>query len=62
MPTNRVNVALPFSKITIEQPRQEIAELAAVVAELTAAVEGLAAGTDISQLRTRAEALAVRLR
>jgi len=32
VPTSRVNVALPFSKITIEEPAKEFTELAAIVA------------------------------
>jgi hypothetical protein len=62
MPTNRVNLALPFSKITIEEPAKELAELAAIVAELAAAVDVVVAEPDATQLRERAQALAVRLR
>ena len=41
-PTNRVNVAFgPFSKIEIQEPSKEFAELAAIVAELAAIIEGL---------------------
>jgi len=36
IPTNKVTVALPFSKITIEEPGRELAELTAIVAELAA--------------------------
>jgi hypothetical protein len=32
VPKSRVNVALPFSKITIEEPAKEFTELAAIVA------------------------------
>ena len=42
IPTNKVTVALPFSKITIEEPDRELAELAAIVAELAALVEAAA--------------------
>jgi hypothetical protein len=33
-PTNRVNVAFPFSTITLQEPSKELAELAALVADL----------------------------
>ena len=62
MPTNKVTVALPFSKITVEEPRQELIELAAVVAELAALVEAAAPGPEAAQLRLRAQALAARVR
>jgi hypothetical protein len=61
-PTNKVTVALPFSKITLEEPGKEIAELAAIVAELTAIVERVAEGPELTRLRDRAEALAARTR
>ena len=61
-PTNRVNVAFPFSKIAVQEPSKEFAELAAVVAELTAVIEGIAPGPEIKFLSERAQALAVRLR
>ena len=32
VPASRVNVALPFSKITIEEPAKEFTEMAAIVA------------------------------
>jgi len=62
MPTNRVTVALPFSKITVEEPVHELAELAAIVAELAAFVEAAAAEPEATQLRLRAQALAARVR
>ena len=61
-PTNKVTVALPFSKITLEEPGKEVAELAAIVAELTAIVEQVAEGPELARLRDRAEALAARTR
>lgn len=62
IPTNKVNVSLPFSKITVEEPRKELTELAAVVAELAAFVEAAVAEPEATELRRRAEALAARLR
>lgn len=61
-PMNKVTVALPFSKITLAEPGQELAELAAIVAELTAILEQVADGPEPARLRDRAEALAARVR
>jgi len=58
-PTNRVNVAFPFSKIVIEDSK-EFAELAAVVAELAVLIEEVVPGEAIKELRKRAQVLAVR--
>jgi hypothetical protein len=62
VPTNKVTVALPFSKITLEEPARELAEPATTVAELAAIIETTTAGPDATQLRTRAQALAARIR
>jgi hypothetical protein len=62
MPTNKVTVALPFSKITVADPDKELAELAAIVAELAALVEAAAPGPAVTQLRLSAQALAARVR
>jgi hypothetical protein len=66
VPTTRVNLALPFSKITVEEPGRELAELAAIVAALAAAVEQAGAQDapepDLPELRKRADALVTRLR
>jgi hypothetical protein len=59
-PTNRVNVALPFAKITVQEPSQEFGELATIVAELCAVVGKLAPDPALRQLRDRALALASR--
>jgi hypothetical protein len=62
-PTNRVNVAFgPFSKIEIQEPSKEFAELAALVADLVTIVEGLAPGPKAGKLRQQAQMLAARLR
>jgi len=62
IPTNKVTVALPFSKITVQEPGQELTELAAIVAELAALVTAAAAEPEATQLRLRAQALAARVR
>jgi hypothetical protein len=60
-PTNKVNVALPFGSIHIEESSKDLAELAAVVAELVVMVEGIAPGPKIGALREQAQAIAARV-
>jgi hypothetical protein len=60
-PTTRVNLALPFSKITVEEPGKDLAELASIVAALAAVMERTANDPFLPELRKRAEALAARL-
>ena len=59
-PTTRVNLALPFSKITVEEPGKDLAELASVVAALAAVMERAVDDPSLPELRKRAEALAAR--
>jgi hypothetical protein len=61
-PMNKVNVALPFSKITVEEPSKEFTELAAIVAALAAAMERVVTEPELIQLRERADVLAARSR
>ena len=61
-PTTRVNLALPFSKITVEEPGKDLAELASMVAALAAVMERTADDPFLPELHKRAEALAARLR
>ena len=60
-PLTKVNLALPFSKITVEEPGKDLAELASVVAALAAVMERTADDPFLPELRKRAEALAARL-
>lgn len=60
-PTTRVNLALPFSKITVEEPGKDLAELASIVAALAAVMERTADDPFLPELRKRAEAFAARL-
>jgi hypothetical protein len=62
VPTTRVNLALPFSKITVEEPGKDLAELASVVAALAAVMERTADGPFLPELHKRSGALAARLR
>ena len=61
-PTTRVNLALPFSKIAVEEPSRDTAELASIVAALAAVMERTADDPFLPELHKRAEALAARLR
>ena len=61
-PLTKVNLALPFSKITVEEPDGATAELASIVAALAAVMERAADDPFLPELRKRAEALAARLR
>ena len=61
-PTTRVNLALPFSKIMVEEPGKDLAELASIVAALAAVMERTVADPFLPELRKRAEAFAARLR
>jgi hypothetical protein len=61
-PLTKVNLALPFSKITVEEPGKDLAELASVVAALAAVMERTADDPFLPELRKRAEALVARLR
>jgi hypothetical protein len=61
-PLTKVNLALPFSKITVEEPGKDTAELASIVAALAAVMERTVDEPFLPELRQRAEALAARLR
>ncbi len=61
LPTTRVNFAFPFSKITVEEPGRDLAELASIVADLAAALERAVTDPAVAPVRERAEALAGRL-
>jgi hypothetical protein len=61
-PLTKVNLALPFSKITVEEPGKDLAELASVVAALAAVMERTADDPFLPEMRKRAEALSARLR
>ena len=61
-PLTKVNLALPFSKITVEEPGRDTAELASIVAALAAVLERTVDDPFLPELGKRAEALAARLR
>jgi len=60
-PTNRVNVALPFGNIHIEESSKDLAELAAIVVELVSIVDELTPGPRIKKVREQVQALAARV-
>ena len=60
-PLTKVNLALPFSKITVEEPGKDTAELAAIMAAMAAVMERTLDEPFLPELRKRAEALAARL-
>ncbi|HUI03440.1 MAG TPA: hypothetical protein VLZ77_07855 [Acidimicrobiales bacterium] len=60
-PTNRINVALPFSHLQVEETSKDLAELAQIVGELAALVADVAPASKAKALRARAEALTSRL-
>ena len=61
-PLTKVNLALPFSKISIEEPGKDLADLASIVAALAAVMERTVDEPFLPELRKRAEILAARLR
>jgi hypothetical protein len=61
-PTNRINVALPFSRIQTAEPSKELGELAEIVAELAAIVQRLAPEEHGKRLHEQAQRLAAQLR
>ena len=54
--STRVNIAFPFSKINVQQPSPQLAELAALVHDLIAAVEA-GTGAQLKELRQRSQEL-----
>ena len=60
-PLTKVNLALPFSKITVEEPDGVTGELASIVAALAAVMERTSDDPFLPELLKRAQALAARL-
>jgi hypothetical protein len=57
----RVNVALPFSKIEVQEPSNELIELAKLVSDLVEALADWVPAEVLADIRTRVEALLGRL-
>jgi len=60
--SRRVNIALPFSQIRTQEPSQEVADLADLVADLLAALGDVFGSEAFDELEARADALRQRLR
>ena len=61
-PSNRVNVALPFSQIKLDEPSRELAELAALVFDLVGTMAEWVPEDQLEELSARARVLRDRLR
>jgi hypothetical protein len=61
-PSNRVNIAFPFSEIKLEEPSKELAELAALVFDLVGTMAEWVPEDSLEDLRARALALRDALR
>ena len=60
--TTRVNVAFPFSSISVQQPSAELIELAGLVQELAELLVEVAPGAKAAELGDRARELLLRLK
>jgi hypothetical protein len=61
-PSNRVNIAFPFSEIKLEEPSKELAELAALVFDLIGTMAEWVPEDQLEDLRARGLALRDALR
>ena len=61
-PSNRVNIAFPFSEIKLEEPSKELAELAALVFDLVGTMAEWVPEDRLEELQARALALRDALR
>jgi hypothetical protein len=61
-PSNRVNIALPFSQIRMQEPSQELADVVALIGDLVAALEETLTATDYEELEAQVDSLRARLR
>ena len=61
-PSQRINVALPFSQIKLQEASAELRELADLVADLVEALSDSVPEHRLAPLRDKAEALRARLR
>jgi len=61
-PSNRVNIAFPFSEIKLEEPSKELAELAALVFDLVGTMAEWVPEDRLEELQARALVLRDALR
>jgi hypothetical protein len=57
----RVNLALPFSRIEVQEPTAELVEMAKLLSDLLSAIADWVPEEALADLRSRAEALSARL-
>jgi hypothetical protein len=57
----RVNVAFPFSKISVQEPSRELVDVARLLSDLLVALADWLPEESLAELRSRAEALSARL-
>ena len=57
----RINLALPFAKIEVQEPSADLAELASLLSDLVSAVADWVPEESLADFRSRAEALSTRL-
>ena len=61
-PSTRVNIAFPFAAIKLQEPSQELADLAGLLSDLIVAMAEWVPEDQLEELRARARALHERLR
>jgi len=57
----RVNLALPFSKIEVQEPTAELVEVATLLSELVGSLAEWVPEETLGEIRSRADALCARL-
>jgi hypothetical protein len=61
-PTSRITIALPFSKIGMQEPSQELADLVALVGDLLVALKDKLSSSEYEEFETQLDSLRARLR
>lgn len=61
-PTSRINIALPFSKIGMQEPSQELADLVTLVGDLLVALKGTLSAAEFEAFEAQVDSLHARLR
>jgi hypothetical protein len=61
-PISRVNIALPFSQIRMQEPSQELADVVALIGDLVAALKDTLSATQYEELEAQVDSLRARLR
>ena len=61
-PTSRVNIALPFSQIRMQEPSQELADAVALIGDLVTALKDTLSATQYEEFEAQVDSLRARLR